>query len=56
MEKPCLIFLLAEDAPWPMTATDSHTGDGDRGRRIEALREARELQEAIWKGITKYEF
>ena len=23
---------------------------------IEALREARELQEAIWKGITKYEF
>ena len=23
---------------------------------IEALREARDLQEAIWKGITKYEF
>ncbi|WFE44106.1 HEAT repeat domain-containing protein [Verrucosispora sp. WMMD1129] len=32
--KPCLIFLLADDAPWPATMVDR----GEAGERIEALR------------------
>jgi len=40
--KPCLIFLLHEDVPWPRQWIDEVTGDGDRGQRIDALR--RELQ------------
>ncbi|MFF5219103.1 HEAT repeat domain-containing protein [Micromonospora sp. NPDC000442] len=37
--KPCLIFLLADDAPWPASMVDR----GEAGQRIEALRT--ELQE-----------
>jgi tetratricopeptide (TPR) repeat protein len=37
--KPCLIFLLDEGAPWLPRWMDAHTGDGDQGRRIRALRE-----------------
>ena len=37
--KPCLVFLLDPEAPWPPTSVDSFTGDGESGRRIRALRE-----------------
>jgi hypothetical protein len=44
--KTCLIFLLAEDAPWSPTLIDAMTGEGNRGDYIRALR--RELtQEKI---------
>jgi hypothetical protein len=36
--KPCLVFLLDEAAPWPPTWSDAFTGDGESGRRIQALR------------------
>jgi hypothetical protein len=36
--KPCLVFLLDEAALWLPGWMDSHTGDGDQGRRIRALR------------------
>lgn len=35
---PCLIFLLHESAPWMPARMDVHTGDGDQGQRIRALR------------------
>ena len=35
---PCLLFLLDEVAPWPDTAKDSVTGEGDKGQRIALLR------------------
>jgi formylglycine-generating enzyme required for sulfatase activity len=37
--KECLIFLLDEGAPWTPTLMDAVTGKGDRGDRINALRE-----------------
>lgn len=37
--RPRLIFLLDRKAPWPPLAMDTVTGENDRGRRIEALRE-----------------
>lgn len=37
--KPCLVFLLDEEQPWPPIKFDSQTGEGDRGERIKALRE-----------------
>ena len=36
--KPCLIFILQDDAPWPITMTDSHTGEAGAGTRIKQLR------------------
>ncbi len=33
-----LIFILHEDAPWQRQLLDEITGEGDRGRRIHALR------------------
>ena len=36
-EKPCLIFI-ADEIGWPMTSSDSYTGDGDRGAKIKELR------------------
>ena len=36
--RPCLIFLVDEDSPWPPNSMDSRTGEGERGARIEALR------------------
>ncbi len=38
-DKPRLIFVLREDAPWPPTLMDSVTGDNERGDRIETLRQ-----------------
>ncbi len=38
LKKPCLIFLLQEDAPWAITMTDSHTGEAGGGVRIKQLR------------------
>ena len=40
---PCLIFLLSEDVVWKPSCLDSHTGEGEAGRRISELRQ--ELQE-----------
>jgi hypothetical protein len=37
--KDVLIFLLREDAPWTPDFMDSHTGDGEDGIRIRALRD-----------------
>jgi tetratricopeptide (TPR) repeat protein len=37
--KPCLVFLLDPEAPWPATSMDAITGDGEGGGRIRALRE-----------------
>ena len=36
--KPCLVFLLDPEAPWPSTSMDAITGDNDSGGRIRALR------------------
>jgi Domain of unknown function (DUF4062) len=38
-EKVCLVFLLADDAPWPSNLRDAESGEGDRGERIRKLRE-----------------
>jgi hypothetical protein len=35
---PRLVFLLDDSAPWPPPMLDSHSGDGDGGRRIHELR------------------
>jgi hypothetical protein len=35
---PCLIFLLHESAAWLPARMDVHTGEGDSGQRIRALR------------------
>jgi hypothetical protein len=37
--KPCLVFLLDPEAPWPATSMDAITGENDSGGRIRALRE-----------------
>ena len=34
-----LIFLLRPDASWPPILMDQHSGEGDRGKQIERLRE-----------------
>jgi tetratricopeptide (TPR) repeat protein len=50
----CLIFLLAEDAPWSRAMMDEVTGEGNRGEYINALR--RELaQEKLVKFFTSPE-
>jgi hypothetical protein len=36
--KPCLIFLVADDADWKRKFMDEVTGEGEDGRRIKALR------------------
>jgi hypothetical protein len=36
---PCLIYLLDPVAKWSVQWMDSHTGDGDSGKRIQALRD-----------------
>jgi len=38
-KKPCLIFLLSDDAPWSRNFMDDVTGDGDAGKRIRTLRD-----------------
>jgi len=35
---PCLIFLLHESTPWLPARMDVHTGEGESGQRIRALR------------------
>ncbi len=37
--KPCLIFLLKENAAWELNLTDWKTGEGDKGERITELRD-----------------
>ena len=37
-EIPRLVFLLAEDAPWPPRQCDSHTGEGDAGHQVREFR------------------
>jgi tetratricopeptide (TPR) repeat protein len=37
--RPCLVFLLDPEAPWPATSMDAITGDNDSGGRIRTLRE-----------------
>lgn len=37
--KARLVFLLREDAPWTPRLMDTHTGEGEGGRRIARLRE-----------------
>jgi hypothetical protein len=36
--KTRLVFLLADEAPWPSTLRDAETGEEDRGERIRELR------------------
>lgn len=38
LKKPCLIFLLQDDAPWPVAMTDSFTGEAGAGKQIKRLR------------------
>ena len=38
LNKPCLIFLSQDDAPWPITMMDSHTGEAGAGTQIKQLR------------------
>jgi Domain of unknown function (DUF4062) len=42
--KPRLIFLLHEEAAWPLNATDMHSGKGNEGALIKNLRQ--ELQQS----------
>jgi len=37
-KKPCLVFVLKDDAPWRAALKDAHTGDNEAGARIQALR------------------
>src|ERR1700730_353795 len=37
-DKHCLLFLLADDAPWSPLEMDVVSGEGDRGERIKDLR------------------
>lgn len=37
-KKPCLAFLMRERTRWPERFRDTKTGEGDKGRRIRALR------------------
>ena len=37
-DKPCLIFLLAENVPWSPALIDAVTGEGNRGEYITVLR------------------
>ncbi|MBA3965002.1 MAG: DUF4062 domain-containing protein [Nitrospirales bacterium] len=39
LQKPCLIFLAKEDAGIPLTMVDAYTGDGNRGEKINKLRQ-----------------
>lgn len=39
LEKPRLIFLLKEEASWPLLFADAVNGESNRGERIKALRE-----------------
>ncbi|QUY44137.1 DUF4062 domain-containing protein [Acaryochloris marina] len=39
LEKPCFIFILDEGATWSPKQMDQVTGEGERGARIEALRQ-----------------
>ena len=36
---PCLIFLLADNAPWPPKEMDQVTGASDHGSRVSAFRQ-----------------
>jgi hypothetical protein len=47
LRKPRLIFLLKEDAPWPVSLTDSHAGQGENGKRIRQLRKKLEQQHTV---------
>ena len=38
LNKPCLVFLSQDEAPWPITMTDSYTGEAGAGTRIKQLR------------------
>ncbi|MDJ0768368.1 MAG: DUF4062 domain-containing protein [Ilumatobacter sp.] len=35
---PCLVFMLADDSPWPPSQMDAKTGDGEAGKKIDAFR------------------
>jgi hypothetical protein len=37
-DKPCLIFLLRDEAEWPDILRDAKNGEGDNGERIRKLR------------------
>jgi Domain of unknown function (DUF4062)/Tetratricopeptide repeat len=65
--KPTLVFLLDPATPWSPTWIDAVTGDGDRGTRINALREelgrerlvsffstADELAQQVGAAVTKH--
>ncbi len=45
--KPTLIFLLNENAQWPMPSADMYTGKGNGGQSIRALREELSLQTTV---------
>src|SRR5262249_52617044 len=40
LQKPCLVFLLDQDAQWPPNSMDSFTGEAARGERVQRFREA----------------
>jgi transcriptional regulator with XRE-family HTH domain len=44
--KPCLVFLLKDEASWPLPLADAFNGEGERGERIKALRQ--ELGREQW--------
>jgi tetratricopeptide (TPR) repeat protein len=47
LRKPALIFLLSEDATWQPRWMDFRSGDGDRGARIEALRQELKTEHTV---------
>jgi hypothetical protein len=49
--KPRLIFLLADEAPWPSTLRDSEQHPDEGGRQIRNLR--KRLKEETWPGFFK---
>ena len=45
--KECLAFLLDEKFEWPPVKQDSHTGDGEGGKRIRQLRQELSTQKQV---------
>jgi hypothetical protein len=44
-KKPCLLFLLDEEASWPPKFMDFRTSEGDHGQRMEGLRQELEKED-----------
>jgi hypothetical protein len=46
-KKPCLIFLVDEDAAWPPGSMDAFTKEGDEGKQIAAFRKTLSAEHCV---------